>query len=120
MRKHRNPRQRLPKPPTPDNRSRLKPPAPPPEPEPDGIESLLYVLLDQLRRTDAFATSAENELVESWSLGDPGDEEDEDSGVQRHRMRVEYLAEAAKLEVRAAQYTGDQLVAEWAKRKRGA
>jgi hypothetical protein len=121
MRKHRNPRGRVQqKRPIPDNRSRLKLPAPPPEPQTDEVDSLLYVLLDQLRRTDAFTTTAENELVESWSLGDPSDEEDEDGGVQRRRMRVEYLVEAAKLEVRAAQYTGDQLVAEWAKRRRGA
>lgn len=121
MRKHpRNPRQRLTKRETEDNH-RLKLPAPPSAPEPDEVGNLIFVLLDQLRRTDALVTSAERDLVESWLLGgnDSGEDEDEDDSTQRRRMRVEYLVEAAKLEVRAAQYTGDQIAAGLAKRGGG-
>ena len=109
MRKHRNPRQRLTKRETPDNRRLALPP--PPEPNSDDeVGNLVYVLRDQLRRTDAFVTSAERELVEAWRLGgDPGDEEDEDGGTQRRRMRVEYLVEAGRLSVREAQDTTDQI-----------
>jgi hypothetical protein len=72
------------------------------------VDHLLHVLRDNLRRADAFVSAAE-ELVEQ-----PWDEEvdDEDDGIQRRRMHVEYLIEAGKLAVRAAAYTGDQLVAQ--------
>ncbi|HEU5275129.1 MAG TPA: hypothetical protein VFU97_15820 [Xanthobacteraceae bacterium] len=115
MSKHRNPRQRLAKRETPDNRSRLALPAPP-EPQPDDeSDHLVCVLRDQLRRADAFVTSAEKELLVSWGVGDDGGD-DEDDSVQRLRMRVEYLVEAGKLAVREAQYTGEQIAAELAKR----
>jgi hypothetical protein len=122
MRSHRNPRKRLPKRETKGNR-RLALPSPP-EPQPDNeVDHLLCVLRDQLRRTDAFVTSAEKELLVSWGVGDDdggeGDE-DEDDGVQRRRMRVEYLVEAGKLAVREAQYTGEQLAAELAAQRRDA
>jgi len=116
MREHRNPRQRLAKRETADNR-RLKLPAPPSEPKSDEVSHLIYVLRDQLRRTDAFVTSAERELVETWALGNPSDEEDEDGGVQRRRMRVEYLIEAGKYAVREAEYTAGQIDAELARRR---
>jgi hypothetical protein len=123
MREHRNSRKRLPKRETPDNRSRLALPVPP-EAQPDNeVDNLLCVLRDQLRRTDAFVTSAEKELLVSWGLGDDdggeGDEDDDD-GVQRRRMRVEYLVEAGKLAVREAQYTSDQLAEELAAQRRDA
>jgi len=124
MSKHRNPRTSLSKRPTPGNR-RPRLPAPEPlslpEPEPDDeADHLLCVLRDQLRRADAFVTSAEKELLVSWGVGDDGGEDDEDDGVQRLRMRVEYLVEAGKLAVREAQYTGEQLAAELALRRRAA
>ena len=131
MRSHRNPQQRLAKQPTPDNR-RTAPtepvPAPAPalapeEPEDDELDALVCVLRDQLRRADAFVTSAEKELLVAWGGGDDdggeGDEDDDD-GVQRRRMRVEYLVEAGKLAVREAQSTGEQLAAELAAQRRDA
>jgi hypothetical protein len=119
MAKHRNPRARLSKRPTPGNPTTAPTPEPlpPPPPEPDDeVDHLICVLRDQLRRTDAFVTSAEKELLVSWGVG----EDDEDDGVQRLRMRVEYLVEAGKLAVREAQYTSEQLAAELAMQRRGA
>jgi hypothetical protein len=81
---------------------------------------LLCVLRDQLRRTDAFVTSAEKELLVSWGVGDDDGDEADDDGVQRRRMRVEYLVEAGKLAVREAQYTSEQLAAELAMQRRDA
>ena len=114
----RNLQQRLAKPSSPDNRSRLALPAPPPEPD-DESDHLICVLRDQLRRVDAFVTSAEKELLVSWGIGDDGGD-DEDDSVQRIRMRVEYLVEAGKLAVREAQYTSEQLAAELAAQRRDA
>ena len=118
MTRRRQPGQRLPAPAAPE-------PSPLPVPEPDDeVDHLICVLRDQLRRTDAFVTSAEKELVESWGVGgDDGGEgeyEDDDDGIQRRRMRVEYLVEAGKLAVREAQYTGEQLAAELAAQRRDA
>jgi hypothetical protein len=108
MRQHRNPRQRLPKLPSPDNRRAA---LPEPEPLPD-VDHLIHVLRDNLRRADAFITTAEEKLEQSWSDEIDDDSEDEDGGILRHRMRVEYLIEAGKHAVRAAGYTSDQLAAE--------
>ena len=124
MGQHRNPRASVSSRPTPGNPTTAPAPEPLPEPEPDDeVDHLICVLRDQLRRTDAFVTSAEKELLVSWGVGsDDGgeDEEEEDDGVQRRRMRVEYLVEAGKLAVREAQYTGEQLAAELAARRRDA
>jgi hypothetical protein len=132
MAKHRNPRARLSKRPTPGNPTTtpapesLPPPPPEPEPEPeldDEVDHLVCVLRDQLRRADALVTSAEKELLVSWGVGsDSGgeDDEDDDDGVQRRRMRVEYLVELGKLAVREAQYTSQQLAAELAMQRRRA
>ena len=127
MRKHRNPRASVSKRPTPGNRRPRLPapePLPLPEPEPDDeADHLVCVLRDQLRRADAFVTGAEKELLVSWGVGGDdggGDDEADDDGVQRRRMRVEYLVEAGKLAVREAQYTGEQLAAELAARRRDA
>ena len=78
------------------------------------VDHQLYVHRDNLRRADAFVSTAEELVERSW--GDEGDDsdEDDDSGIQRRRMRVEYLIEAGKLAVRAAGYTSDQLAAELA------
>src|SRR5436190_1372180 len=80
------------------------------------VGHLLHVLRDNLRRADAFVSTAEELVERSWGEeGDDRDEdEDDDSGIQRRRMRVEYLIEAGKLAVRAAGYTSDQLAAELA------
>ena len=116
MTRRRQPGQRLPAPAAPE-------PSPLPVSEPDDeVDHLICVLRDQLRRTDAFVTSAEKELLVSWGVGDDDgeDDEDDDDGVQRRRMRVEYLVEAGKLAVREAQYTGEQLAAELAAQRRDA
>jgi hypothetical protein len=77
------------------------------------FDHLLDVLRDNLRRADAFVTTAEELIERSW--GDEGDNsEDEDGGVQRRRMRVEYLIEAGKLAVRAANYASGQIATELA------
>lgn len=75
------------------------------------VDHLLDVLRDNLRRADAFVSTAEELVEQFW--GDEIDE-DEDGGAGRRRMRVEYLIEAGRLAVRAALYTGDQIVAELA------
>ena len=106
---------------TPDNR-RAALPAPAPAPAPDdGLDCLLYTLRDNLRRADAFVSTAERQIEENWHDNDEedGDVEDEFDTVLRHRMRIEYLVEGGKLAVRAALYTVDQLDAAIA-RKRGA
>jgi hypothetical protein len=69
---------------------------------------------------DLGAPNSESEVVEFWGVGDDSGEDDEDDGVQRLRMRVEYLVEAGKLAVREAQYTSEQLAAELATQRRGA
>ena len=76
------------------------------------VDQLLCVLRDNLRRADTFVSTAEELVERSW--GDEARSEDEDGGVQRRRNHVEYLVEAAKLAVRAAIYTGDQIAAELA------
>ena len=116
------PRASVSKRPTPGKPTPAPAPEPPPQFEPeldeldDEADHLLCVLRDQLRRADAFVTSAETELLVSWGVGgDDGsgeDDEADDDGVQRRRMRVEYLVEAGKLAVREAQYTSEQLAAE--------
>jgi hypothetical protein len=112
MRKHRNPRQRLSKRATPDNRPRLELPEPEPPPD-DGLDGLLYILRDNLRRADAMVSTAERQIEESWH----DEEEDEDGGILRHRMRIEYLVEAGKHAVRAALYTAEQIEAEITRRR---
>ena len=117
MRRHRNPRASVSAQPTPDNRRTALP-----EPEPDELDHLTYTLRDNLRRADAFITTAERHLEESWSaeVDDNDDEEDEDRGVQRRRMRVEYLVEGGKYAVRAALYTTEQIDAVLAAHRRRA
>jgi hypothetical protein len=112
MGEHRNPRARLSKRPTPDNRRAA---LPEPEPDPDDEAScLLDVLRDNIRRADAFVTDAEEKLEQSWGFDG---EEDE---VLFRRGQVEYLIEAGKLAIRAANYTGAQLAAELAAQRRSA
>ncbi len=119
MHRHRNPRPKISKRPSPDNR-RTALPAPELAPEPDGLDCLLYSLRDNLRRADAFVSTAERQIEENWHDNDDEDDlEEEFNTVLRHRMRIEYLVEAGKHAVRAALYTTEQIDAEIA-RKRGA
>ena len=114
MARHRNPRARLSKQPTPDNRRTALP-----EPEPDELDGLLYTLRDNLRRADAFISTAERQIEENWhdEDGDDSDVEEEFDTVLRHRMRIEYLVEAGKFAVRAALFTTDQLDAALTRRR---
>lgn len=115
MPKHHSPRARLSKRPTPDNRRTA---LPPPEPAlDDSLDSLLYTLRDNLRRADAFISTAERQIEENWHDDEGGDVEEEFDTVLRHRMRIEYLVEAGKFAVRAALYTADQIDAEIARRR---
>jgi hypothetical protein len=92
MKKHRNPRARLPKRPSPDNF------------DPD-LDNLIYLLRDSLGKADACITAAE-ELIERPE-GSGGDEDvDEPS---RRRNHVAHLIESAKLAVRAAAYTTEEI-----------
>ena len=116
MRRHRNPRASVSAQPTPDNRRTALPPAP--EPEPDELDHLMYALRDNLRRADAFITTAEGQIEEPRRHED--EDESEDDGKLRHRMRVEYLVEGGKLAVRGALYTVQQLEAVIAAHRRRA
>lgn len=98
MREHRNPRRRLPKPPSPDNRRAL-----PPGPTFD-YDGVLAVLRDNLGRADAMVTQADELIVQLWS-GESGSSD----SLTRRKNHVSYLLEAARLAVRAAMYAGDEL-----------
>lgn len=94
MRKHRNPRARLSK-----------------QPPPDNLDDLLYLFRDNVARADAFLTAAEG-LIERFPCGgDAGEDEDEDIDDHHGRWRnhVAHLLDAAKLAVRAAIHTGDEI-----------
>jgi hypothetical protein len=95
MRKHRNPRQRLSNPPTPDNFRTL--------------DDLFGLLRDDLGKADAFISSAEYQMEQA-----PSGDEDED---QRRQSHVEHLVEAAKLAVRAASHTTEEIDATIARRR---
>ena len=120
MRRHRNPRASVSAQPTPDNRRTALPePAPAPGPEPDDeLDSLLYALRDDLRRADAFVSTAERQIEENWHDDERDHDVEEFDAVLRHRMRVEYLVEAGKFAVRAALYTTDQIDATLTRRRR--
>ena len=109
MGRHRNPRGSVSARPTPDNRRAALPPAP--EPEPDELDHLMYALRDNLRRADAFITTAEGQIEEPRRDDDRDEDESEEDGKLRHRMRIEYLVEGGKLAVRGALYTVQQLEA---------
>jgi hypothetical protein len=109
MPRHRNPRASVSAQPTPDNRRTALPPAP--EPEPDELDHLMYALRDNLRRADAFITTAEGQIEEPRRDNDRDEDESEEDGKLRHRMRIEYLVEGGKLAVRGALYTAQQLEA---------
>src|ERR1041384_915336 len=114
MATHRTTRARLSKRPAPDTRRAALP-----DPEPDeGLDGLLYTLRDDLRRADAFITTAERQIEENWHDDDENEEEeDEEDRKMRHRMRVEYLVEAGKHAVRGALDTAQQIEAEITRRR---
>jgi hypothetical protein len=112
MKRHRTARASVSAQPTPDNRRTALP-----EPEPDELDHLTYTLRDNLRRADAFITTAERQIEENWH--DDNDEEDSDEDRKmRHRMRIEYLVEGGKYAVRAALYTTEQIDAVLAAHRR--
>jgi hypothetical protein len=98
MRRHRNPRPRLSKRPSPDNRRAA---LPPPAFDYDGT---LDVLRDNLGRADAMIVIADELIVQLWS-GEGGSSD----SLTRRRNHVSYLMESARLAVRAAMYAGDEL-----------
>jgi hypothetical protein len=102
MKRHRNPRARLPKRPTPDNRrTALPPPA-------FDLDGTLDVLRDNLGRADTMLVTADELIVQLWS-GEGGSSD----GLTRRRNHVSYLMEAARLAVRAAMYAGDEIELHW-------
>ena len=100
MRKHRNPRQRLSKRSSPDNR-RAELPAVRPTFDRDGV---LAVLRDNLGRADAMLVTADELIVQLWSGGSSNGD-----SLTRRKNHVSYLLEAARLAVRAAMHAGDEL-----------
>jgi hypothetical protein len=121
MHRHRNPRPKVSKRPSPDNR-RTTPPVPAPEPESDEFNHLIHTLRDNLRRADAFVSTAEHQIEENWHDNDGGDESDEEDRKEedrkmRHRMRIEYLVEAGRCAVRRALDTTQQIEAALARRR---
>ena len=82
------------------------------------VDGLLCVLRDNLGKADAFISTAEELIERSWD-GEGEEGGDGDDSVMRRRNHVEHLVESAKLAVRAAAYTGQELE-ERAQRRRGA
>jgi hypothetical protein len=87
MRKHRNPRQRLSKQPSPDNFGTL--------------DDLFGLLKDNLGKAHAFIKSAEYQLEQA-----PSGDEEEDA---LRKSDVEHLVQAGKFAVRAAIYTTEEI-----------
>lgn len=71
------------------------------------VAGTLDVLRDNIARADAFITAAEDLIERTWD-GDRGEDSNDDS-VMRRRNHVAHLIESAKLAVRAAAYTGEEL-----------
>jgi predicted nucleic acid-binding Zn ribbon protein len=115
MGKHRNPRASVSAQPTPDNRRAALP-----APEPDELDHLTYTLRDNLRRADAFISTAERQIEDNWHDDDSDEEDSEEDRKMRHRMRIEYLVEGGKYAVRAALYTVEQIDAVLTARRRRA
>lgn len=73
------------------------------------LDGALHVLRDNLGKAEAFITAAEELIERSWSSDN--EDGDSDDSVTRRRNHVAHLVEAAKLAVRAAAYTGQELEA---------
>jgi hypothetical protein len=99
MKRHRNPRARLPKRPTPDNRRAASPSSPAFD-----LDGVLAVLRDELGRADAMLVTADELIVQVWS-GESGNGDT----LTRRRNHVSYLMEAARLAVRSAMRAGDEI-----------
>lgn len=99
MKRHRNPRARLPKRPSPDNRRAASPPPPAFD-----LHGTLAVLRDDLGRADTMLVTADELIVQVWS-GEGGNGDT----LTRRRNHVSYLLEAARLAVRAAMRAGDEI-----------
>lgn len=100
MAKHRNPRPKVSKRPTPDN---LDPG------DPGDLDGLLDLFRGHVARADAFLTAAED-LIERPCRGeDEKIDEDADDHPGRRRNHIAHLLDAAKLAVRAAAYTGAEI-----------
>jgi hypothetical protein len=100
MKRHRNPRARLPKRPTPDNRRAASP-----SPPAFDLAGVLAMLRDDLGRADTMLVTADELIVQVWS-GEGGGNGDT---LTRRRNHVSYLLEAARLAVRAAMRAGDEI-----------
>ena len=84
------------------------------------VDGLLYLLHDNLRRADAFITTAEEQIERSWGGGgDEGGDGNGDDDVLRRRNQLEYLVEAARLSVRVAIRTGEELDVERGRHRTG-
>lgn len=103
MKRHRNPRARLPKRPSPDNSRSASPPPPAFD-----LQGTLAVLRDDLGRADTMLVTADELIVQVWS-GEGEGEGDSGDTLTRRRNHVSYLMEAARLAVRAAMHAGDEI-----------
>jgi hypothetical protein len=84
------------------------------------VDGLLYLLRDNLRRADAFVSTAEEQIERSWGGGgDEGGDGNGDDDVLRRGNQVEYLVEAARLSVRVAIRTGEELDVERSRHRAG-
>ncbi|HEX4418802.1 MAG TPA: hypothetical protein VH165_12915 [Kofleriaceae bacterium] len=93
MRRHHNPRARLSKRPTPDNLA-----------HPPDLDGPIYLLRDNLGKADAYITAVEK-LIELPGGSEVGSSDE----PGRHRNHVAHLVESAKLAVRAAACTTEQI-----------
>jgi hypothetical protein len=96
MTRHRNPRPKVPKRPTPDNAD-------------DDLDGLLHLFRDHVARADAFLTAAEDLIERPARDADEAVDEDADDHPGRRRNHVAHLLDAAKLAVRAAVYTSAEI-----------
>lgn len=84
------------------------------------VDGLLYLLRDNLRRADAFVSTAEVQIERPWGGGsDEGGDGNGGHDVLRRRNQVEYLVEAARLSVRTAIRTGEELDVERGRHRTG-
>lgn len=84
------------------------------------VDGLIYLLRDNLRRAVAFVSTVEEQIERSWGGGgNEGGDGNGDDDILRRRNQVEYLVEAARLSVRAAIRTGEELDVERSRHRTG-